>query len=1199
MKKSKKIGLIVLLTLVLLTTSAIIVAFAADYTDKNTGMKWKYEVTDKTAKTASITGVYLSSKTKEFKIPSEIEDGGITYTVTSIGGNAFSNDSVRKLVFGKLTIPNTVTKIGEGAFKGTYIYGDVELPESITDIGKNAFANCDGMMSVKLPKGLTILKESVFSGCFALSKVNIENIVTFEKNCFSDCPALYDIKFSGKATTISEKAFSNCDSLEGVYDLSSVTSLSSDAFSGCDRVGGFVVPDSDSSGKEYDVTNFITNSCSSVQKYEATENNLKYSSSDGVLLSKDGTTILHYPKAKKNPSFTTPDTVTTIKSGAFSGTLYLETVVIGSNVNKIEEGGFKNSSITHMYIPDNIRFIDFSTFKDCKKLEWVVMARGVQAIGADAFSGCEALDYVIAVNDMVTPPALNADFYYASEYRCVDHMYGYLDKAADCTNYGYNVCIICERYSYVPATNHSGAIIESVPVSCTSDGYRIVECMKCGKTEKVITEKTLGHISNGELYSVPAGFKTPAFKYSSCTVCKKLYVAEYDVNFAIMGDVNCNGKVDFNDLKALNDFLSGAITENDISRANTDIVRDGKIDEKDVELLSDYLLGKDVSLPTREINCTSHGRKSTLTVLSANSCKAEGFVIRFCANCGLLTDEIATKKQPHTFDSEMVIKSSCTVNGQKIAHCSVCDETIIEQLELAPHIQSWYTVVGQRGFEYSDCKACGIIESRTVDYSVLESLINKIPKYYTVYFQPETIVLIDPVMANYELALTQAEVDENVRLLSNALTNAQYVVYDTPTIFIEDAPTSKGDQKYEPTKIIVAYMGEDGKTYVEAIDDNAQIKVRGNTTADETSKLPFNIKFDTKVNLFDMGASKKYCLLANYKDNTYIRNALVFELSDMLGLEYSCKYKIVDLYANGKYSGSYMLTTAVDVGEDRVDIDKELDYLIEIEYSFTKDADECFYFEPSKNPTPIFGMRLLINEPETADMTGKSMSRLHTLISHIEFAIYSGDWELIQQYVDVDSVAKYYVLHEIFKEIDIFWDSTRFYIEDGKLHGGPAWDFDLSMIYNGGGGQGESSAHSNSNGWLCEGGVAGDSTTGVWASIEWKYKTDGNHRLWFSALYQHSPDFVKLVCEYVLKYNKELSLLSEDYKDERGNVLERNIVDTILYDDEVEGSFIRNRNKFGTLKQNYDKNVKELRYWLFRRNQWMQKFYAEKLAKMN
>lgn len=1198
MKKSKKFGLIVLLTMVILASFAIIVAFAADYVDQTRGVTWKYTV-NADGKTATITGVSISKMTKEFDIPSQIVNGEKTYTVTDIGSNAFNSDNVRKLIFGQLTIPDTVLSIGNNAFAGTYIFGDVVIPESVTSIGNSAFSNCDGISSVTIPSNITVLSESLFQGCFALSKVNTENIATFSKNCFYDCPAIYDISITNKARTIGENAFYNCDALDGVYDLSTVTSIATNSFNGCDRIKGFTLPDAVlNSNKElvdFDAKNFIASSAPHVQEYNATENNRKYSSYDGVLLSKDGTSLLYYPTNKEDVSFTTPDSVTTIEGNAFKGTLYLETVVLGNNVVEFKENAFSNSSITHMYIPDSISYVGFSTFNNCTKLEWVVLAKGVQAIAANAFNGCTALKQVIAVNDMVTPPAINASFYYASEYRCVDHSYGYLDKAATCDDFGYNICIICGRYSYLPATNHSGAILETSPVSCTTDGYRVVECLVCGKTEKVVTEKATGHISNGKIFSVPAGFMTPGVKYSTCTVCNCFFVTEYIADFAIMGDVNCNGKIDYTDLKYLTDYVNGNISKDKISTPNADLVRDGVVNQDDIDLLYQYLSGADVTLPTRTQSCTSHGKKSTLIIIDADSCVSDGFRVRFCVNCGTITEEIVTEKQPHNFTTEQILNSTCTVQGQKIAFCSGCNKTVIEQLPLAEHIQSWYTVASQRGYEYSDCKACGTIESRTVDYSIFDSLIQRIPKYYTKYFQPETIVLIDPIKKNYDLALTQDEVDENVRLLSKALTNAQYIVYDTPTIFVEDAPTSAGTQEYEPTKIVVAYMGEDGKTKFEAIDYNAQIKVRGNSTAGHNAKLPFNIKFDTKVDLFDMGASKKYCLLSNLSDSTYIRNAIVFEFAQRLGLEYTCQYRYVDLYTNGTYRGSYMLTTSVDVGEDRVAIDEEFDYLFEIEYSFTKDADDCHYFEPNKNPTPIFGMRLLLNSPEKADMSGASYSKLHTSVANIEFAIYSGDWELIQEYVDVDSVAKYFILHEVFKEIDIFWDSTRFFIEDGKLHGGPAWDFDLSMIHNGGGGQGESSAHANASGWECEGGKTGDSTTGVWASIEWKFEKDGNYRLWFCALYQHSPDFVKLVSEYVLKYNDDLSIIYENKYDERGKLIEKNIIDSILDDEEVAASFIRNRNKFGTIKQNYDQGVEELRDWLSRRNAWMQEFYKTKL----
>ena len=162
------------------------------------------------------------------------------------------------------------------------------------------------------------------------------------------------------------------------------------------------------------------------------------------------------------------------------------------------------------------------------------------------------------------------------------------------------------------------------------------------------------------------------------------------------------------------------------------------------------------------------------------------------------------------------------------------------------------------------------------------------------------------------------------------------------------------------------------------------------------------------------------------------------------------------------------------------------------------------------------------------------------------------------------------------------------------------------MIYNGGGGNGESSAHSNSSGWLCEGGTPGESTTGVWASVEWKYEKDSSsYRIWFCALYKHSPDFVKLVCQTILDYNDEISVIYEDKLDAKGKVVQKNIIDSIIYDPQNEVSITNNRNGYTYTKTNsgsgfvsreaYETNVNAIREWLKMRNEWVQEFYANKL----
>lgn len=1177
-RKIGKRGIAFIIAFIVFALSVVFVSIAASYTEKGSGITWSYNV-NSSDMTATITGVTLSKQTKEFNIPSTVTDGENTYTVTAIAQNAFSSSSVQKLVFGKLTIPDTVTSIGSGAFANTYIYDTVVIPESVTYIGSSAFENCDGIVEVVLPSTITVIENNTFKNCFALSKINLEHIKTFKNGCFYDCMALHYIEFGKNTTSIEQNAFYNCDALGGTIDISMVTSIGTNAFYNCDRIEAFVIPDIAHNMNAY-------NTCPNIEAYYTTENNVSYLSIDGVLHSKDGKTLLVYPATRKDATLNISNTVATIGKRAFDGSKYLKTIVISDSVTKLEDEAFAGSSITTVYVPDNIRVVSFDTFKDCKNLVWAVFGQGVEVIGSGTFTGASALELVIVKNDMATLPASNGGSYYASEYDCVNHIYGYLDKAPNCNEYGYNRCIICDRYEFIPQTNHSGAILEQAGVSCTSDGYRIVECFTCDETVRVVTEQAWGHVSNGKVYTVTAGYKSPAFQYSTCSVCNEMYVCSYTANFTIIGDVNCDGTVNYHDLAALVAYCNKE-SDAEISTSNADIVRDGAVNQKDIDFLANYLAGGDVELPTNNFVCTNHGRKTTIEIIKP-SCYENGFRIRYCSNCGLLTDEISSPKLSHDLVNTFTINSTCEMSGQSISDCTICNQKIYETLEKLPHDRNWYTVAGQRGYEYSTCKICGTLESGTVDYSVFDALIAQIPQYYDKYFQPETLALIAPVLENYKLSLTQAEVDDNVKILSDALKNAQYKVYDVPVVFIN---AEKLATTYSPATIIVASTDEKGVTHVEAMEYNGEVKIRGRSSAGH-SKTPYNFKFTTKVDLFGMGAGKKYCLLSNQNDATLLKNALMFELSDLLGIENSCKYEVVDLYTNGTYRGSYLLTTPVDVGEDRVDIDEDYDYLLEVEYSpLVADTNKSYFIH-----SPIFDFKFLVNSPEIEDMNAESLSLLRTYVAHIDFAIKSGDWELIQKYVDVDSVAKYYILHELMKEIDIVWDSTRFYIKDGKLYGGPGWDFDLSMENTGGGSTDENNAYNNRNGIICEGGVANDSATGVWASLGWK--SDRNMTIWFRELYTYSPEFVKLVCQYVADFNDELSLLYTDQLDERGNVVRQNIIDSIILDDDIAASHKRNRdNKISgsVTKIEYDKKVKALRDWLQRRNEWMQDFYAYKL----
>ena len=93
-----------------------------------------------------------------------------------------------------MTISNSVTTIGWGAFMGCSGLTEVTIPNSVTSIGDGAFSSCSGLTSVTIGNSVTSIGELAFSGCSGLTSVTIPNSVT----------------------TIGWEAFSGCSNMESI-----------------------------------------------------------------------------------------------------------------------------------------------------------------------------------------------------------------------------------------------------------------------------------------------------------------------------------------------------------------------------------------------------------------------------------------------------------------------------------------------------------------------------------------------------------------------------------------------------------------------------------------------------------------------------------------------------------------------------------------------------------------------------------------------------------------------------------------------------------------------------------------------------------------------------------------------------------------------------------------------------------------------
>ena len=133
-----------------------------------------------------------------------------------------------------LIIPESVTKIGESAFKNCLSLTSITFHNAITNIYESAFSGCKNLTSVSLPNSLTTINNDLFSYCSNLSSVTIPNSVSVIYNdAFAGCSSLTDLTLSNSITAIYSGAFYGCSSLNNIDIPSSLCSMGEDAFRNC------------------------------------------------------------------------------------------------------------------------------------------------------------------------------------------------------------------------------------------------------------------------------------------------------------------------------------------------------------------------------------------------------------------------------------------------------------------------------------------------------------------------------------------------------------------------------------------------------------------------------------------------------------------------------------------------------------------------------------------------------------------------------------------------------------------------------------------------------------------------------------------------------------------------------------------------------------------------------------------------------
>ncbi|MCR5340667.1 MAG: leucine-rich repeat protein, partial [Saccharofermentans sp.] len=141
-------------------------------------------------------------------------------------------------------LSDSIRTIGASTFEECYSLTTVTLSDDVFSIGKRAFYGCGKLKNFDLPSFAGQLGDEAFYGCKSLTEINLSDY-TFKlgNKTFCGCTNLKKVTFPSTLGSIGNQTFYHCESLTGIEIPKSVTSIGEEAFCGCKNLKSIVLPD--------------------------------------------------------------------------------------------------------------------------------------------------------------------------------------------------------------------------------------------------------------------------------------------------------------------------------------------------------------------------------------------------------------------------------------------------------------------------------------------------------------------------------------------------------------------------------------------------------------------------------------------------------------------------------------------------------------------------------------------------------------------------------------------------------------------------------------------------------------------------------------------------------------------------------------------------------------------------------------------
>ena len=282
------------------------------------------------------------------------------------------------------TFPESITSIGDEAFEMNNNLTSIVIPDRIKSIGLCAFALCENLADITIGSGVEEIGYNAFGyTAYESDEANWDGNVLY----IGEYLILADDKISGEyeikdgTRLISDSAFFYCKALTGITIPDSVRVICEDAFADSGLTDVTIPKGVKKMGAG------VFNSCELTEINVDAENTV-YMSENGIVLSRDKTELVCYPKNKADTSYVIPDGVRKIGRNTFTECTNLTDVTIPDSVTEIGDYAFSSCGITSIVIPDSVKKIGNGAFGTCTAMTSAVIGDGVEEIDSSAFCFC-------------------------------------------------------------------------------------------------------------------------------------------------------------------------------------------------------------------------------------------------------------------------------------------------------------------------------------------------------------------------------------------------------------------------------------------------------------------------------------------------------------------------------------------------------------------------------------------------------------------------------------------------------------------------------------------------------------------------------------------------------------------------------------------------------------------------------------------